>query len=407
MFPGFACKHSGSVGKTYFSDKLIYMIDENNISFFSIIAISLYIIFYIGKKLKLKSFYSCFLYAWHTIFCLIYYIYSKTNIADSTMYYEVSKSSYFKYTFNGTDNVILFTKIFSDYLGLSYLNTFLIFNLIGSLGLIILASSYQDIINRKIQLNKSKLVIFLLLTPSMSFWSSAIGKDSISFLAVTLLLKSLTNQKNNNILLSLTSVIIMFLVRPHMSAAMLLTLSIYLIFKKEIHIIQKSLLMITIVTTGILSANYIINYVGLEDGATKDDLFSYIEERQSLNQSGAGALDISQMTLPEQFFTYIFRPMPWDINNILSAAAAIENSFILFIFLIILYKIFFKNIRQPKNNKYYLLYVSICLLILAPTTANIGISLRQKWMFMPLLIAFLIGTYYTQNQKLTQKNESN
>jgi hypothetical protein len=42
------------------------------------------------------------------------------------------------------------------------------------------------------------------------------------------------------------------------------------------------------------------------------------------------------------------------------------------------------------------LYVLLTWVVLATTTANLGISMRQKWMFTPVLVFLLISSAKTR-----------
>ena len=46
-------------------------------------------------------------------------------------------------------------------------------------------------------------------------------------------------------------------------------------------------------------------------------------------------------------------------------------------------------LMHPQENRWFMLIFAITtLLILSVTTANTGIAVRQKWMFMPMLLYF-------------------
>ncbi len=98
------------------------------------------------------------------------------------------------------------------------------------------------------------------------------------------------------------------------------------------------------------------------------------------------------MILPMKIFTYLFRPLIFEVNSIFSLAAAIDNLIILYLMISggkILIK---KNINVVGENRLFMwVYSILVLLILASTTANLGIALRQKWMFMPMLIFLFIS----------------
>jgi hypothetical protein len=121
----------------------------------------------------------------------------------------------------------------------------------------------------------------------------------------------------------------------------------------------------------------------------------YVQERQGYNQDGGGGIDISSMSLPMQLFTYLFRPLPFEASNFLSLAASLDNLLLLCVFLLGVYgflKSFKYKRNTPEHNKSLLWIFSISSwLILSVTTSNLGISIRQKWMFAPILIFLFIS----------------
>lgn len=124
------------------------------------------------------------LYLWHSFFCLFYFWYSLNNTADSTLYYIRSLS--FNFGFDvGTSGIDYIVSFFSQGLGLSYGNVFLVFNIVGYVGLLSLAAALQAVTKTSRRDIRKWSTLFLFL-PGISFWSSAIGKDAIAFAAAGL-----------------------------------------------------------------------------------------------------------------------------------------------------------------------------------------------------------------------------
>src|SRR5690606_6325284 len=92
----------------------------------------------------------------------------------------------------GTAAVSYITIFFASILGLSFLGTFIAFSLFGYLGLMAVDASLRIATE-----NKSRFVRYfatlIVLLPSISFWSSAIGKDALSFMAAGLILWAALN----------------------------------------------------------------------------------------------------------------------------------------------------------------------------------------------------------------------
>src|SRR5690606_28877764 len=69
-----------------------------------------------------------------------------------------------------------------------------------------------------------RLATLIILLPSVSFWSSAIGKDAIAFMATGLALWAALHLKDR-VWLIVTAVLLMLIVRPHIAGIMILALA--------------------------------------------------------------------------------------------------------------------------------------------------------------------------------------
>lgn len=342
------------------------------------------------KKYDLK--YIITLYIWHTFFSIFYWYYSLSNTADAIKYFRKS----FTLVPNmqpGTRFTETLTFIITNTLESNYINTTLVSNIFGAIGLTLL---YLSIKRYLFYLNK--LWIVILFTPSMSFWSSGLGKDSISFMATCLFLYSITRSNTSWRLITI-AFISMFMVRPHIAAMMLVSFVIYFIVKSKAHIILKFIILPVIAASLFLTLGFVQQYVGIED-TSLDAVSSYIDSRQSANLEGGSSLDIASMSYPMQMFTYIFRPLPFEAHNAVALITSFENTALLLIFLYVFlkskssFKTFFRN-----ENLWLFMYAFLTCTMLALTTANLGIATRQKWMFMPVLIYLLIYAFHDYKTK--------
>lgn len=338
------------------------------------------------------------LYIWHTFFSIIFFIYTVKTPADSTTYFlKTFDFQLTSFPSPGTRFTEALTYIISTSLDANYLNTTLVFNSFGALGLTLLNLSL-----RKYLTKLNPLWILIVFIPSMSFWSSGVGKDSISFMATCLFLYGIVQSKRPKFSLSVAFVA-MFMVRPHIAAIMLFSFVIYFILKSKTHIVLKTLL-IPVISVGVLiTLQFVQQYVGLDD-ASLESLDQYVDKRQGYNQGGGSSLDISSMSYPMQMFTYIFRPLPFEAHSAVALITSLENTALLLVFLYILFqskssfKTFFRN-----ENLWLFMYIFLTCTILALTTANLGIATRQKWMFMPILIYLLVYAFHdykTKNNKV-------
>lgn len=344
--------------------------------------ISLYIPRYFGIPWSR----SLVLYLWHTAFCILYIIYSLNNVADSTLYYQRSLFHTGDFS-SGTQFVYFLTSIFSQGLGFSYLGVFLVFNIFGFVGL----SAFYSAIRSAVEFSSIALKhvgFIVVLLPSASFWTAAVGKDAIAFMASGLFLWAALdlNKRARWIIFAL---IVMMAVRLHIAALMVTSIAVGVMFTGGLSRPKRAAL----VLAGVMSALVIIpaamQYAGVQSGSG-DDIMDYVEQRQSYNHGGGSSIDIAGMSPPMQLVTYLFRPLPFEAHNLTALAASLENVFLLLLFLVAIVALIRSRKSELIASRLTLwAYVLSTWLILAVTTANSGIAVRQKWMFLPVLLYLL------------------
>lgn len=354
----------------------------------------------VSKYFGVKQKHSVFLYAWHTLFCLVYFWYASFNANDAYAYYLKASSGAF-YFKPGTNAVILINYIFINILKLSFLGSFLINNIFGLLGLLAFKGSL-DTSTRLKSRNIRRLAWIIVLLPSVSFWTSALGKDSIAFMATGFALWASLNLNKRYYLMAF-SVLAMFLVRPHMAGILIIALAVSMAFNANLNVVRRIVVGTVACAIAALVVPFAIQYAGISDPTNPEAIIDYVEGRQSVNMGGGSSVDISSMSLPAQLFTYVFRPSLVEARNVFTLAASIDNFILLFLFFIGGYSILKKrNIGLPGNRSFMCIYVGLAWLILAMTTANLGIAIRQKWMFAPILIYLLISVMGSPRQTISQ-----
>jgi len=343
------------------------------------------------------------LYGWHTLWCLAYLRYSLDNVADATLYYENGARGNFSWAV-GTDFVNLLAAVLAQYGGLSYLGCFLVFNIFGAIGLMAFDGALRTTTKNKTKTWRriAALIVFL---PSVSFWSAAIGKDAISFMAACLALWAALDLSRRYKLM-IFAVTMMFLVRPHMAGLMVFGVIVSVILSRRGSVFKKIFLILSSVAVAAILTPFAIQYAGLGD-TSMAGITEYMEQREGYNMEGGGAVDISSMSPPLRVATYLFRPFPYEAVSISQFAASMENVALLALFVVGLFRFFGRAKNKSIEGGYFMAtYSLLSLLVLAMTTANLGIAVRQKWMFMPILILFLISIIGSESKKPRKINSS-
>jgi len=329
------------------------------------------------------------LYVWHTVFCIVYMDHTLVHGGDAVGYYRLSLSWTGSFEM-GTEFVNWLTGFYSRLLGMSYLGAFLAFNIFGAVGMLALYGALRIATEDK-SLMLRRLALLIMLLPSISFWSSAIGKDSLAFMSTCLALWAALDMRRRSLLLFF-AIAVMLLVRPHVAAAMVLAMVISTAFNPNFSLVQRTLLGTVALAGAAAMVPFALTYAGLGTGANAADVMDYIELRQSYNLEGGGGIDIASMSPPMQLFTYLFRPLPFEAHSIFALAAAFDNVLLLGMFFMAGRGIFAaRSSTSTANHVFLWAYALVCWVMLALTTANLGISMRQKWMFTPILIYLLLA----------------
>lgn len=345
---------------------------------------------WLGKGFAVGQRRALFLYLWHTAFCAVYFLYSLSNVADAKAYYFASLEPGVAPAL-GTRGIEFFASFFSQGAGFSYGGLFLVFNLFGFVGMLAFWSALQQVIpprGRVMQL----LAFSIILLPGLSFWSSAIGKDALSFMAAGLATWAALKLGQRYTVMSI-AVLAMLLVRPHMAGVMLGSLALTMIFVWRGAFFKRLALGLLVLPAAVWSMGLALNYVGLGENTSVGEMTEYIESLQYHNLEGGSSVDIANMSVPVRLFTYLFRPLFFDAPGLLGILISFENLFLATAFLA---TVFLWALTARRRGRvlglsrfalmFYIVFGFTSWVLLANTTANLGIALRQKWMFLPMFL---------------------
>ncbi len=180
---------------------------------------------------------------------------------------------------------------------------------------------------------------------------------------------------------------VFFLVRPHIGGIAVVALALALVFTLRSGIAAKAALLAVAIPVAAAGIWLGLDYAGISDPAGMSDISDYIEERQGYNMEGGSSIDIASMSWPVRLFSYLFRPLPLEAPGFLGLVVGFENIVLLAICIFFLLTAFKARSRLPLFPRAFMLLFAIgTLVILANTTANLGIAIRQKWMFVPMLL---------------------
>jgi len=342
-----------------------------------------------GRSFGVSPWRALLLYVWHTVFCVLY-AYAVVDLGgDAITYYDDAIAPKLEFAF-GTQAVSWFTRLLIYYAGFSFLGAFFVFNIFGCIGLLAFDGALR-IAGAGKGIWVQRLCTLIVFLPSVSFWSAGIGKDGVAFMAAGLALWASMALGQRFWLMAL-AVAAMFMVRPHIGGMMVIALSVAMLAGARMSLARRVALGAIALAAGAAIVPFALEYGGLGDLGSASDVAEYVETRQGYNQEGGGAIGISGMSLPMQLFSYLFRPLPFEANSALGLAASMDNVLLLLIFVLGGWGLLRGYGKSRIGNRVFLWsYSAMVWVSSAVMTANLGISVRQKWMFLPLLIFMLIA----------------
>ncbi len=347
-----------------------------------------------------------FLWAYHIVICLAFYFYVLTNGGDAITYwteFEVNPNmtigDYFSLGF-GTYFMYVLNYIPSKILELSFLTGSLAYALLGYIGFLFFYIVFKNRIafnSKLLQFNLFPLIFFL---PNLHFWTAGVGKDTLMFFCIAIFFYAMQQPKRHLVKIILALFLVYF-TRPHIAAFLILSFGIGYILDGGLKVYVKILFFIILVGAFIGFFDNIMLYLRIEN-FDLETISSYSDDKVSkLSRSHTGTgVDISNYPFPLKVFTFLFRPLFFDVNGVLAVVASLENLLLLILTAKFIWlnpiKLFFKGDYFFKSLFIFLLLgvISFSLIL-----GNLGIMLRQKNMFIPALLFLCLWAFSYNIQK--------
>lgn len=346
------------------------------------------------------------LFIYHLSFALIYWWYSLSYPADSVRYYRAARGP--DITFGlGTVFIEWLTQQMYITVQASYLDLFLLFHIAGFFGLCLLYNTILEIVIKPVSLSVKRMTLIIFFLPGLHFWTSSIGKDSIIFLGINLVLWSLI-YLNRRFWLLLSGLSLVFLVRPHVAMILLASIGFALIWSREVPLYLR--ILGTLTGFAIFSAllPFTLEYIRL-DSLDTISVADYIQKLQQYDKMGGGSVNIGSYPFPFQVFTYLFRPLFLDAKNLFGIFVSFENIILLIISVRLFSPYFYKMLKTHSTSLFMwtnLFYFSLFVSTFSLVTANLGIAIRQKTMVLPSLFILIFLSDTIRNTSWTKKKTS-
>lgn len=346
------------------------------------------------------------LFLWHFTIAILFHFYVDIFGGDAQYYWSSTKTDsldeIITYVSKGsaTGVIQLLNYIPSKLLGASFFVGNMIYALIGFIGFVYLFQIVKHLfpdVSELSQLKVAKIPLFpwLFFLPNLHFWSSGIGKDTILFFCIALFVYSLVSIKRRFVGLGI-AIGLSLLIRPHITLFLLSGFGLGYLIDGNLPGYQKAFIFLIFLAGFASIFNYVLSFVELESFETNAIEEYASRKASSLNQERSGSgVDISGYPFPLKVFTFLYRPLFFDINGILAIVASFENLFLL----IITIKAFRSKLWRAIKQSSYLIKGMLIYFILGSFAfslilGNLGIMLRQKNQFFPLFIIISLWVLY-------------
>ena len=217
----------------------------------------------------------------------------------------------------------------------------------------------------------------------VAFWGAGIGKDAFSSLGVALLVRSVASRQRPRLQTLLAGGFVIGLVRPHIAAIALMSFGFASVVDRDTSLSRSTLIGVFVLGAGLGALPFVAAYVGLEDEVTIETVSEKLESRTGYFQSSGSYVDLSGLPPPLRVASFLLRPTPIEARSLAQFLAAGQNLLLLFV----LYRLG-RDWRRIWTERllpdvFFMTYATLGSSVLGLATSNLGLAMRQKFMFGP------------------------
>jgi hypothetical protein len=301
----------------------------------------------------------------------------------------------------GTGFVQIVTGAVYTVTGATSIGGFLVFSWFGFWGLYLFHRAFVRACPEGDHLRYARLVFLL---PSMLFWPSSIGKEAWMCLGLGVVAyagaRMLTAARGGLVLLA-TGSIMLGMVRPHVAAIVgFAVLLAYLVRRSpdgssSLVPIGKFVVLLILGAGMVFAVGQLESFFGVDEFDAEAVQTTLDEVTRRTGQGGseigaASSTDLNPSRFPEAFVGVLFRPFPWQVNNVQAALAAAES-----LLLMVLFATSWRRIAGAAAGVLRAPYVVLCVAYTVlfvygfSAFSNAGILVRQRVQVLPFALTLV------------------
>lgn len=286
-------------------------------------------------------------------------------------------------------------------LGLSFLTGNILYGMLGFIGIRYIYRLFLQHQKINVKIAGVPVVPFLFYLPNMNFWTSGVGKDTLCFFGIACFIYGLQSYGKRMVSIVLSFAFV-YCIRPHVGMMMIGGLTIAILFSRNVKIYIRALILLAAVGAFILLYGQVAKFLKVDDLSVKS-LMAVASDKAAVlsgNLTGSG-IDISNYPWPLRLLTYLYRPLFFDVHNLITFFSSVEN--------LVYIVITFLGIRAFKASdlKRIPLWMTVgffiflaSLLVFSNSLGNLGIIMRMKNMTMIyflIVLIWFIGNRQSEN----------
>jgi hypothetical protein len=267
----------------------------------------------------------------------------------------------------------------------------MIYSFIGFIGLTYFYVNAIKLIPNNPTFRNFNLFPLLFFLPNLHFWSCAVGKDTLIFACIAFVIHGLC-EPFKRFPFIVIGMFLSYFIRPHITLFMLLAFGIAYFYSKNISFTRRILFFGCMIGIAIAILPLVLKYSKIEEASLASfDKFSSTKAAVLSGSRTGSSIDISSYPFPLKVFTFLFRPLFFDIKGIPSILASLEN----LLLLVLTFSIFRNKPLTTFKNAPFIIQGMIYFLIIgtlafSQSLGNLGIMIRMRNMFLPGLIIFIL-----------------
>ncbi|MDQ3781557.1 MAG: hypothetical protein M3349_01275 [Actinomycetota bacterium] len=245
----------------------------------------------------------------------------------------------------------------------------------------------------------------VFFVPTVVYWPSSIGKESVVMFGLGFAAYGISKVLKSGAMGSLFTagfgLVIIGLIRPHMAAMVAAAAVFALAFCKGTGIAlmrsqRATLLVVSVIglagVTVVAAANLNLSL----DSDLEGQISTLVESVEGQTDTGGssveGAFISSPLELPEVTLRVLFRPLPYEADNIAMLASSVEGTLMLALVLWRLIPMVKRGFRaRPDPYMLFCMMYTFLFIIAFSSFLNLGLMARERSQVMPFFLAMIVA----------------